>query len=414
MASIVVLDDNPDILKPLLKRLKNCGYTAYAFSDAEEGWSAIQSSPPDLIILDRKMPKMSGDDIYKKLCEDSQLSEIPVIFLTGQDMQSEINQGLSLGVHDYITKPFDMGELLLRIENILNRQNVYREKAWHDKLTGCINRDGFDTSFAKLFNGSKRYGNVFSILVIDVNELKRINDLLGHQVGDNVLIEIVDILKQCSRESDFICRYGGDEFIILLPNTSEEVAKRVIDRIYCEIDKYPEQQGPGGESLKVGLSIGVASYHSGISNSHELFQLADKRMYENKFQSKISRKSKRRVLVVEDEADIRKAILFRLEQAGFETIPAEDGEEALRIARAMRPDVILLDLRLPKRSGEDVCKAIREDEDPTFSKVPIIMVTAKTSEAEQIIGRVIGANCYMTKPFNMDEMIKNVMKYSPL
>jgi DNA-binding response OmpR family regulator len=116
-------------------------------------------------------------------------------------------------------------------------------------------------------------------------------------------------------------------------------------------------------------------------------------------------------LVVEDDADIRKAVTFRLHQAGFETLTAEDGEAGIRIVRAMKPALVVLDLMLPKLSGEEICKAIREDDDPVFSKTPIIMVTAKGSEAERIVGRVIGANAYLTKPFDMDEMIKNVMKY---
>ncbi|MBN1493151.1 MAG: response regulator [Candidatus Omnitrophica bacterium] len=414
MARIIVLDDNDDILKPLLKRLKNSGYAAQTFSDPDEGWRAIQESPPDLIILDRKMPKMSGDVIYKKLGENSQLADIPVIFLTGKDLQSEKNKGLRLGVDDYITKPFDMGELLLRIENILKKQKIYKEKVWSDKLTGCINRDGFDTLFSKLFNGAKRYNDIFSIVMIDINEFKRINDLLGHHVGDNVLVQVVDILKKHLRESDFICRYGGDEFVIFLPSTAQENAEQVIKRILAEVENIPIRKGPAGERLKIGISIGVVSYHTGISSPNELFQLADKRMYENKFQSKLSQQSKKKVLVVEDEADIRKALLFRLKQAGFETFAAEDGQIALRIARALRPDLILLDLRLPKISGEEVCKTIREDDDPGLSTIPIIMLTAKTSEAEQMIGRIIGANYYATKPFNMDEIIKNVMRYASL
>ena len=131
----------------------------------------------------------------------------------------------------------------------------------------------------------------------------------------------------------------------------------------------------------------------------------------NPHPAKSSENLKKIILVVEDEEDIRKAVIFRIRQAGFETLSAEDGEMAVRIAQGMRPSLILLDLKLPKLSGEEVCKAIKDGDDLDLRKTPIIMLTAKTSDVDQVIGHVIGANCYMTKPFDMDELINNITKY---
>ena len=117
---------------------------------------------------------------------------------------------------------------------------------------------------------------------------------------------------------------------------------------------------------------------------------------------------KKTILVVEDEPDMRKTLAFRLRKNGFGVALSGDGEEALRKARSKTPDLILLDLTLPRLSGEDVCKAIREDGDPFFSKTPIIMVTGKDSEADSIVGRVIGADAYLTKPFNSQELLEQI------
>lgn len=411
MAQIVIVDDDPGLLKALSKRLKDAGYEDRAFSNPEAGWRSIQAAPPDLIILDRHMPVMSGDRIRKELLQNSRCCNIPVIFLTGKVSLREKIEGLRLGAEDYITKPFEMEEFLARVSNILHRRMVQQELAWCDKLTGFPNRGAFESHFAKLFTASRRYNRLFTLAVVDLNGFKQINDLLGHRAGDEALIEVAKTVRRCLRESDFFARYGGDEFVILFPETDEAGAKKNIERIRLAVSGLSVKRGPGNETLKISLSIGAAAYQPVFQSPQELFQLADKRMYEDKFSVHVSQRSKKKILVVEDEPDIRKALLFRLKKAGFEMLEAADGEAAIRIARAIRPDLILLDLMLPKYSGEEICKLIREDNDPFFSKTPIIMLSGKATEADQIVGRIIGANCYMSKPFSLDEITKNVLKY---
>lgn len=121
--------------------------------------------------------------------------------------------------------------------------------------------------------------------------------------------------------------------------------------------------------------------------------------------------SKKRVLIIEDEIDICKSLAYRLEKAGYDVSVAYDGEEGLRQVRFSKPDVILLDLMLPFLPGEQVCKAIREDFDTSIQSIPIIMLTAKTCETDKIIGRVIGANTYLTKPYDFEKLLEEIQKY---
>jgi len=118
----------------------------------------------------------------------------------------------------------------------------------------------------------------------------------------------------------------------------------------------------------------------------------------------------KKVLVIEDETDIITILSFRLEKAGFEIISARDGKTGLALAREQRPDLIILDLMLPELPGEEVCKTIREDEDEGFAKTPIIMVTAKIGEVDRIIGKSLGANSYITKPFEVEDLIEEIEK----
>ena len=120
--------------------------------------------------------------------------------------------------------------------------------------------------------------------------------------------------------------------------------------------------------------------------------------------------NRKRILIVEDDQTISKFLSFRLRQLNFEVMTAKDGEEGLSGARQNLPDLIILDLGLPKLSGQEVCKAIREDHDKAFAKIPIVMLTAKDSDVDRVIGKVIGANAYIAKPFQDDELLKEVEK----
>ena len=118
--------------------------------------------------------------------------------------------------------------------------------------------------------------------------------------------------------------------------------------------------------------------------------------------------NKKRILVIEDEKDILKPLVFRLEKQGFSVLSASDGEIGLKEVKENLPDLIILDLFLPKLSGEEICKLIRETGDEEIENIPIVMLTAKSSEADRIVGRVIGANSYLTKPFEIQELMREI------
>ena len=118
----------------------------------------------------------------------------------------------------------------------------------------------------------------------------------------------------------------------------------------------------------------------------------------------------KRILIIEDDQAIREFLGYRLRKLNYDIIAAENGEEGLTKARQNFPNLIILDLMLPKLSGEELCKAIREDHDKLFAKIPIIMLTAKNSDVDRVIGKVIGANCYIEKPFKADHLLKEIKR----
>jgi DNA-binding response OmpR family regulator len=123
-----------------------------------------------------------------------------------------------------------------------------------------------------------------------------------------------------------------------------------------------------------------------------------------------TKKVKKRILLVEDDADIARSVAFRLRKQDYDVETVNDGKTALQIALQSIPDLVILDLMLPSLSGEEICKGIREHDDETIQKIPIIMLTAKSTEADGIVGRVIGANYYMAKPFYMEDLLREIEK----
>lgn len=283
---ILVVDDEEDIVKTLTKRLMVAGYEVVSARNGSEGLLKAKELAPDLILLDVMMPKMGGMETKLKLNEDAVTAGIPVVFLTARGLPYSKVAGLRLGAEDYMTKPFEADELFARIESAIQRRRTYEKIALTDPLTGLANMGMFKKQFSVFFHLAKRHRCAFSLAILDVDNLKRINDQHGHQAGDAILKSVASAMKKVFRRSDVLIRYGGDEFVVLMPEMPEDKARLALNRLLDEV---------GFEVIVTGfphpvvysLSVGLASYQEGFANEEELFALADQRMYEEKASRKV-------------------------------------------------------------------------------------------------------------------------------
>ena len=277
---ILMVDDEADILKVVRKRLEREGYEVLVASGGKQALILLEKEIPDLILLDITMPDMDGIEVCRKIKEQKFISHIPVIFFTACGSVDDKIRGLDKGVHDYITKPIEHRELLARIKAVLKVSEHYNEISFKDELTGLYNYNFFERYFEYTFNLAKRYGRMFSLVIIDIDDFKNINDNYGHLCGNFVLKDISEKLRDVFRKVDIIVRYGGDEFAVVLPETNSEQASNVLARLRNTVREI--HLSYEGCDVEAKSSIGSSTYFEGAETKETVFNIADRNMYEEK------------------------------------------------------------------------------------------------------------------------------------
>ena len=271
--NILIVEDNPKTRKMIQRHLLREGYE---ITEAENGKTAIElieHNQYDVILLDIMMPEMSGLDVCQILRSNPRNASLYIIMITAVKGGEEKVRGLDSGADDYLEKPFDVNEMLARIRVGLRTVKAKRD-AIIDKLTQLYNRHFFDACIIQEMNRTLRYNRHLSLLIIDLDLFKRVNDTYGHDVGDSVLSEAASIINKMCRQSDYPVRWGGEEFVVLLPETNKEGAFRLAEKLRVEFEKHVFDIAG-----KVTASIGVAS----MANEYvDLIKVADNALYHAK------------------------------------------------------------------------------------------------------------------------------------
>lgn len=285
--SVLVVDDAPDIHQLVRARLKTESLSLLYAYGADEGLKIARHDLPDLILLDLDMPGTDGMVFCRQLKDDAALTDIPVIFLTGNIDVSTKVQAFELGAVDYVTKPFDAVELKARVRAALRTKRYHDllvTKAQIDALTGLWDRGHFDDQLAVEVSVMARQGHPVSLVMADIDRFKPVNDIHGHPFGDALLQRVARALNHTSRDSDVVCRYGGEEFAIILRNTPAAGAIRVANRLRREVAAIELKSGR--VQVSITASFGVAGSDqfddpSGVS-SETLLVAADDALYRAK------------------------------------------------------------------------------------------------------------------------------------
>ncbi len=280
---ILLVEDNAYVAKYIRKRLTVEGFEVIEMSCAEDALEVLESGTlPDLIITDLSMPDMDGLQLLERANSIERSSSIPVLILSGTATIEQRVECLDRGASDYLCKPIDGSELAARVRvHLRNTEELrrLRKEARFDPLTGVLNRRGAIEALQRECDRARRAEAPLSILLIDADKFKVINDTYGHAAGDYVLKEIAMTLKDCLRVTDVVGRLGGDEFIIALPNVGDALALEIKNRLRKQVGA---NRVPGCEHQKVSISIGLVVDPDGSLSLDQLFEMADRAMYADK------------------------------------------------------------------------------------------------------------------------------------
>jgi diguanylate cyclase (GGDEF)-like protein len=281
MDKLLVIDDSRDVHTLIRCRLAREAVELHAAYGGDEGVAAAAAVHPDLILLDVEMPGRDGFDVCRALKADDRTMHIPVIFLTGAASSEEKIRGLELGATDYIVKPFDPAELRARVRASLRTKrlvDLLSKKAMIDGLTGLWNRTYLDAQLCAALSAARRTGAPLSCIMADVDRFKAVNDTYGHSFGDEVLRAVAEVFSRACRAEDVVCRYGGEEFAVLLPNTPPAQAAAAAERLRELVEGLALTWREG--VVKVTCSFGVA--HLGGRVPPTVIELADQALYKAK------------------------------------------------------------------------------------------------------------------------------------
>lgn len=290
---LLLIDDSIDIHRQLAARLRYEHLELLSAHDGPSGITLAKAERPSCILLDLDMPGMDGFQVLRALKGEPATSETPVIILSGANGADDKVTAFDLGATDYVIKALgsagDVAELKARIRSVLRLERVMRmlsERAELDALTGLGNRASFNRRWAQAVAENARYGHPLTLLLLDVDHFKRVNDAFGHPAGDEVLSEFAKLVQACSRQTDIPCRYGGEEFALILTSTPPADAMIVAERIRTSLQEMTWRRHP---DHKVTVSIGLAGTDGPPppeTTAASWIESADKALYQAKHEGR--------------------------------------------------------------------------------------------------------------------------------
>ncbi|MBO6513562.1 MAG: diguanylate cyclase [Phycisphaerales bacterium] len=280
---VLLIDDSEFVHRLLKARLKSESIRLVSAFDGNEGVGLAKKELPSLILLDLDMPVMDGFETLRALMDEPTTRNIPVIILSGQDTTQDKVTAFDLGAVDFVSKPFELTELRARLRSSLRISSLMRmleQRAQIDGLTGLYNRAYFNNRWEEEHSRALRHGNGLSLVMLDIDHFKSVNDNYGHPAGDAVIAGVADILQGHIRKSDIACRYGGEEFVLILPETDPEKAKGLCERIREDIEGMSWPMHP---DRNITISMGIAGATGAPTQQVEPWiAIADSNLYRAK------------------------------------------------------------------------------------------------------------------------------------
>jgi two-component system chemotaxis response regulator CheY len=416
---VLIADDEPGSRLVLTATLQRLGHACVEAEDGEQAWRRFAEERPDVVITDWQMPGLDGTELVRRVRSAPEVSYTYVLVLSGTAGDEAARQAMEAGADDVLAKPLDandLGRKLIAAERVTALHRRLHADARHDPLTGIGNRLRLAEDLAAVCGRAERYGHQYCVAIVDVDRFKAYNDASGHRSGDEVLRAVAGALRETVRSGDTVYRYGGEEFVVLLPEQTLDGAARAAERLRAAVEALALSHPEGGS---VTVSVGVAGHGDGSCSPDELFELADKALYEAKAAGRNrvhvreieTAETERpiRVLIADEDPAVRLTITALVGAEGGLELVGEAGSagEAIALAARRRPDVVVLDFDMPGGGGIRAAVEIRE----ACPTARIVALSADDTPQAQLDMSRAGAVGYLVKGAS-DEQIARTIRSS--
>ncbi|MFJ8236159.1 diguanylate cyclase [Ureibacillus sp. NPDC094379] len=419
---ILLIDDDIALLMYLKDELEKNGMVVFAVPDANRAINSYYDLNPDCVIIDIHMKDENGLDVLLKLKDNMKQHFIPTIMISFDHTKETRIKSYQLGADDFIQKPIDMDEFVVRINRQLERKQAIDHLILIDELTKVFNRKYLQRTYDRYMSNLKRRHEPFCIALLDLDHFKRVNDTYGHVVGDQVLATFANVIKHRLRLNDIIIRYGGEEFIILLPETKANEAKSIIERILSEFSKTPLKGLDVESEFYCTFSAGIHEVNSDEFELKKNIEIVDGALYEAKSEGRNRvkvvptnniryHKKPIHVGIIDDDPIIRTMLDNLISKSKFteefelDIRSFKDGVEFFEAGWHLKENekyLIVLDGMMPRMDGLEILQKLRGLH--YQERFTIMMLTSRKSDKDISRALKLGADDYITKPFKLLEL----------
>ena len=288
---VLIVDDRPNSYERFIETLSK-EHAVDVESNPNEGLFQAAEGNYDLVIVSLDLKDFDGLRLCSQIRSLERTRNVPILAVAEADNNAQLVRGLEIGVNDYLIRPVDKNEMLARVRTQIKkkryterlRDNVQMtiEMAITDALTGLFNRRYMETHLATLVEQAAARGKPIAVMVLDIDYFKSVNDTHGHDAGDDVLREFALRIRKSIRNIDLACRYGGEEFVLVMPETDMAVATMVAERLRRRIATEPFVIQQGARSLEITISIGIAAINDPNDTAAAILKRADEALYRAK------------------------------------------------------------------------------------------------------------------------------------
>jgi two-component system, cell cycle response regulator len=421
---IQIIDDDVSLLMFLKDALEEKKWMVMTHTNPEIAVNKYFEMKPDCLILDVALPNKDGFQVLKEIQEHSEKYFVPTIMISINDNRQVRIEAYQNGADDFFKKPLDMDEFIVKINRHLQRKKNFDQSVLIDELTQIYNRKYLADSLPRYFHDFKRTRQAFSVGIVDIDFFKKINDTYGHLMGDQILKDFAQYLKQNVRTLDMVYRYGGEEFILVFPKASKEETKERLNELmkgFSNIEYTYEEK-----SFSVTFSAGICEVDDESISMEEAVKRADHSLYEAKRLGRarveclqtLPSQHQRTIInisVIDDDVIIRALLAQLLESLKIKHIELniktfEDGPSFLQ-SEHVKEDVnhfIVLDGVMPIMDGLEVLQAIKQSDNA--HKYKVLMLTGRNSKKEIEQALKLGVDDYVTKPFYTQELRTRIQR----